>query len=140
MNYFYKGQLVELIENQLFNTHWNFWMQVEGRRVIRSGQPGIDLFQEGEVPALPELKQAEILPLHSAQQSDQVKMQPGEKVNINSATFSLIRKAMPGLGRVGAKKLVDNRPEGGYQSFEQLKEINADLQTNWEVVQGSITF
>jgi DNA uptake protein ComE-like DNA-binding protein len=142
MAYYYKGLEAQLIPNQIFNTHWNVLVMIEGRQVVRCAQPGVDLFEkqgDATIP-LPQETKADILPLLPTQAPQSMQLQAEEKVNINSATFSLIRKAMPGLGRVGAKKLVDNRPAEGYQNFEQLKEINAELQTNWSVVEAAITF
>jgi hypothetical protein len=143
MPYFYKGQPVELIESQLFDTHWNFWMEVGGRRIIGSGTPGIDLF-EGDSPPLtpiPSDNKAEVLPLlPNASTSVEVQVKSGDRLNINQANYSLIRKFMPGIGRSAPKKLIDNKPEGGYRDFAHLKECNAELQINWDVVESVIVF
>lgn len=140
MPYFYKNQPVEPIEGQLFDTHWNCRLNVGGRQVIVSCVPGVDLF-EHEASPTPETTTAEVIPLlPNNNPSTAVEPKAGDKLNINTANFSSIRKHMGGIGRSAPKKLIDNKPEGGYRDFAHLKELNSDLQINWELVESVVVF
>lgn len=142
MPYFYKNQLVIPIEGQLFDTHWNCKLNVGGREIIVCAVPGVDLFEHDVAPtSTPEPITAEILPLHpNNSTSTAVEPKEGDRLNINTANFSAIRKHMGGIGRSAPKKLIDNKPEGGYRDFAHLKELNSDLQINWELVESVVVF
>lgn len=62
------------------------------------------------------------------------------KPNINSLTFSDLVD-LKGVGRASAKKIVENKPTGGYNSIEQLQGLNSELtRLDWGVVESQVSF
>lgn len=62
------------------------------------------------------------------------------KLNINDATLDEVA-ALKGVGKVSARKIVSNRPEGGYVDIEQLKALNIELdKINWDALESLVTF
>jgi DNA uptake protein ComE-like DNA-binding protein len=66
-------------------------------------------------------------------------------IKVNDASFTDIRRALPGIGRIAAKAIATNRPKpGGYKDFDHLLELNkAQLQgvnINWEEVKVKLEF
>lgn len=127
MAYYYQGKEIELVPNQQYTTHWNFYWQEGGQKVIRSGQPGIDLHPS---------------PVAKNVETEEIVVDASTPVKVNEVSFTDIRRAFPGIGRVAAKAIVDNRPEGGYQNFEQLLELNKSkvANINWEEVKKRLEF
>lgn len=131
--YYYKGQEVQLVPGQQFSTHWNVTL---GTQKI-SAQPGVDLFirEDGEAPPTTEEIEAELAAVEGKTTS--------EPVNINAATQTDIRKAFPSLGRIAAKQIPINRPEIGYQSFEELVNLNKGKCPNnvqWDSIKELVVF
>jgi DNA uptake protein ComE-like DNA-binding protein len=63
-----------------------------------------------------------------------------EKLNINEATQAEIAE-LKGIGKLSARTIIKNKPEGGYQDIEQLKSLNTILERiNWDLIEPTITF
>jgi hypothetical protein len=68
------------------------------------------------------------------------------KIDPNTITIKQIEaiaKSLPGLGRQSIRAIIENKPEGGYTSFEQLQEIvSSKIRQNirWELVKDRLTF
>jgi DNA uptake protein ComE-like DNA-binding protein len=123
--YYYQGKQVEPIEGQKFDSHWNVktTYEVDGKSYPRtiSVPPG-------------QLQTTPIdVPIIGTPTS-------GQLLNINQASFTDLRQNLPGVGRTSANKIVQNKPETGYSSLEQLKEINSALKVNWETIADKISF
>jgi hypothetical protein len=58
-----------------------------------------------------------------------------EQVNINACTPAQLAKAVRGIGKSFATKVIVRKPDGGYKSWEQLGEVNADLPLNWKEIE-----
>ncbi len=56
------------------------------------------------------------------------------KVNINECKVPDLAKAVKGIGRGFATRILGRKPDGGYQSWEQLIAINDDLALNWDEI------
>ncbi len=56
------------------------------------------------------------------------------KVNINDCKVPDLAKAVKGIGRGFATRILGRKPEGGYQSWEQLIAVNDDLALNWDEI------
>ena len=132
MDYYYQGKPVKLVPNQQFSTHWNFYLMEGGVRKIKSGRPGIDLVSSESVAVM-------VKPDEKTETTSEV---VSTSININSATFTELHKGLPGLGRVAAKKIIGNRPEGGYKSLDHLIELNkaSAENINWDAIGSSIVF
>lgn len=132
-SYYYQGKAVELVPNQQYTTHWNFYWHEGGQRVIRSGQPGIDL-----------LSSPVQSPVVLSEEEETLSTSIPSTLKINEASFTDIRKTLPGIGRIAAKALTNNRPkEGGYRDFDHLLELNKSevgATVNWEEVKVKLEF
>jgi hypothetical protein len=66
----------------------------------------------------------------------------GKAININKATFRVILNKFPGIDQVAAKAIVNNRPGGGYQSFEELVNLNQRSCPNapWDIIEHLVVF
>lgn len=63
-------------------------------------------------------------------------------VNLNKASVNQLNRELPFVGNTRAKKIVANRPKGGYESWEQFQEINASLfddEKAWEQLSKLVT-
>lgn len=129
MSYYYQGKEIVLVPNQQYTTHWNFYWEEGGQKTIRSGQPGIDL-HSSPISVTPE-----------AEETTEI-LDTSVSLKINDASFTDIRRSFPGIGRIAAKAIADNKPEGGYQDFEQLLELNKSKVSNinWEEVKKRLVF
>lgn len=136
--YYYQGQEVLLVPGQQFSTHWNVTLaDGKGGTQTISAQPGVDLFirEDGEAPPTEEEMQAELVAAEGETTS--------EPVNINLASMADIRKAFPSLGRIAAKQIPINRPEIGYQSFEELVDLNkgkCPQNVQWDSIKELVVF
>lgn len=62
------------------------------------------------------------------------------KLSINNATLDEIA-GLKGVGKVSARKIVSNKPDGGYTDIEQLKSLNIELdRIDWDVIESQISF
>jgi DNA uptake protein ComE-like DNA-binding protein len=62
------------------------------------------------------------------------------KLSINNATLEEIA-GLKGVGKVSARKILSNKPDGGYTDIEQLKSLNIDLdRIDWDVVESQVVF
>ncbi|MEM9448678.1 MAG: hypothetical protein AAGA75_09095 [Cyanobacteria bacterium P01_E01_bin.6] len=43
---------------------------------------------------------------------------------------------IPTVGKVSAQAIIDNRPDEGYESLEQVAELNPDLRCDWKQVEA----
>ena len=136
--YYYQGQEVTLVPRQQFTTHWN--VQVpdgKGGTTVVATQPGVDLFirEDNEPPPTEEEMEAELVAAEGEITS--------ASINVNTASQTDLRKAFPGLGRVAAKEIPRNKPEGGYSSFEELVKLNKDkcpANVQWEGIKELVVF
>jgi hypothetical protein len=66
----------------------------------------------------------------------------GKPININKANFRTILNKFPGINQVTAKAIVNNRPDGGYQSFEELVNLNQRSCPNapWDIIEYLVMF
>lgn len=62
------------------------------------------------------------------------------KLNINNATLDGIA-GLKGIGKVSARKIISNKPNGGYVDIEQLKSLNIELdRIDWDVTASQVVF
>jgi len=62
------------------------------------------------------------------------------KLNINNATLDDIA-GLKGVGKVSARKIISNKPNGGYVDIEQLKSLNIELdRIDWDVIASQVLF
>ncbi len=66
----------------------------------------------------------------------------GKPININKAGYKAIINKFIGIDQVAAKAIVKNRPDGGYQSFEELVNLNQRSCPNapWDIIEHLIVF
>lgn len=62
------------------------------------------------------------------------------KVQINTISEQDLTAKLPGIGKIASKKIVVNRPEGGYQGIGHIKLINPDLNIDWTKVEDLLEF
>lgn len=60
------------------------------------------------------------------------------EIHINQLTRTEIDKHIPGIRRLQATRIHERKPEGGYTSWEQLIEINTDLNVQWDAVRSEV--
>lgn len=121
MKVFHKrlGRVVEVIA--CFDSHWNYY-EDEAQTIIRQGLPGVDLVcDEIDVPT-----------------DDSRTILPTPTENVESVETK-VESAKP-VDPQTTKLIYDRKPSGGYSSFEQFQEINADLDLDWERVRSSMKF
>lgn len=69
-----------------------------------------------------------------------------DRVNLNTSPFTAIARALPAIGRLKAKQIVDRRAkqtEGRYFNFHHFKEVNSDLFEGddvWDKLEPLVTF
>lgn len=62
------------------------------------------------------------------------------KLTINNATLDDIA-GLKGVGKVSARKILGNKPNGGYVDIEQLKSLNIELdRIDWDVIASQVVF
>lgn len=62
------------------------------------------------------------------------------KLNINNATLDDLA-GLKGIGKVSARKIISNKPNGGYVDIEQLKSLNIELdRIDWDVTASQVVF
>lgn len=67
-------------------------------------------------------------------------------VYVNTATYNQISRGLPMIGKIGARKIKarqENLEGKQYQSFEQFKEVNADIiddENGWNIIEPLILF
>jgi DNA uptake protein ComE-like DNA-binding protein len=63
-------------------------------------------------------------------------------VNLNTATMTQLNRSLPFVGNKRAKLIVANRPEGGYRTWEQFRDLNPNLleeETAWAKLAELVT-
>jgi hypothetical protein len=131
MTYTWKGQTVELVPGQQFDTHWNIYYNqpTENGGSIKK----IVCVNPGDiVTGSQQNKVVEI-----AQSSSTDEEISNTSIKINEVSFLDLRKAFPGLGRASCKAISDNKP---YSSFEELKSKNSSLNVNWDILKEGILY
>ena len=131
MTYTWKGQTVELVPGQQFDTHWNIYYNqpTENGGSIKK----IVCVNPGDiVTGSQQNKVVEI-----AQSSSTDEEISDTSIKINEVSFLDLRKAFPGLGRASCKAISDNKP---YSSFEELKSKNSSLNVNWDILKEGILY
>jgi DNA uptake protein ComE-like DNA-binding protein len=167
MKYFHKGlgRIVEIVPGQQFDTHWNYYDTVDGVTIIRQALPSADLvlLEEEQQPVLPEnwgvpqqveevsspqppaitLREVATIEVAAVEEKEpRPPVQPA--INLNTANnVNVVAQKLPGIGKIAAKKLLDRRPEGGYENFLQMVFLNKDLNLDndaWEKVKELVEF
>jgi uncharacterized protein YjbI with pentapeptide repeats/DNA uptake protein ComE-like DNA-binding protein len=66
----------------------------------------------------------------------------GKPININKANSTKIVNKFPGITQTEAKAIVNNRPDGGYRSFEELVKLNKSECPNasWDIIKYLVVF
>jgi DNA uptake protein ComE-like DNA-binding protein len=69
----------------------------------------------------------------------------GITVAINRASANVIAKALPSVGKLKARQIVDAKPDGGYANFDDLRSTVSDLfgdhgADDWARIEPLITY
>ena len=65
---------------------------------------------------------------------DEKPLEEKDILRINTATKTEIAALKGRIGRLAASRIYERRPEGGYESWEHVKEVNGDLSVDWDAV------
>jgi len=104
------GNIVEILDEPVAPINLAEVIQFPTPQLEANSEPAIEPEQK-DVPIHPEL----------------------EKLKINEVIdHLLIAKALPGLGRVASRSILKNRPGQGYENFEQLKDLNGNINLDYE--------
>jgi hypothetical protein len=57
-----------------------------------------------------------------------------QEFDLNSASPSAINEAVNGLGRLRSRRVVERRPAEGYTGWDQVAELNSDLNVDWKAL------
>lgn len=57
-------------------------------------------------------------------------------VFINSCDAAGLAKAIVGIGKGYATRIIARKPEGGYQNWDHLISVNEDLHVKWETIRA----
>jgi competence protein ComEA len=82
-----------------------------------------------------EAKPAKETKAEKATKSDEKKLAPGEKVNINTASKQKLN-ALPGIGPIKAQAIIDGRP---YQKPEDIMKVKGIKQGEFNKIKDLIT-
>lgn len=134
MTYTFKGQTVELVPGQQFDTHWNIYYNEPSEN-------------GGSIKKIVCVNPKDIASGNTSNQSNQSNkvtniVQSTEEVEsvvlkINEISFLDLRKAFPGLGRASCKAISDNKP---YKNFEELQSKNNALNVNWDILKEGLIY
>lgn len=131
MKYIYKGKEVQLVPGQQFTDGWNVYYPEDtenGGTIMRIHKA----IPPGQIGAnLKIVDDNAVIAIDGGKKNVDAVESP-EAVNINQVTFTEMHKSLPGVGRTSAKKIMSNKPPGGYENLEQLKELNSDIDIVWE--------
>jgi len=116
--FLYENETIELLLREPAKTS-----ELEGFQVVdsrRNGEP-LPVFDTPKIDVLPD------------------PVSPEERLPILSKPQLL---EMPGIGDGYAQKILSRQPEGGYESFSQLKGLNSDLtklkEDNWTEIEERV--
>jgi hypothetical protein len=98
--------------------------------------------------ALPETPPVTIEPDEppSEPEGQSVANTPSNLIAINKLSANQIAKGLTGVGKLRAKRIVESKPNGGYASFDDLRETLPDLfgddgdDAPWQQIQPLITY
>jgi hypothetical protein len=130
-NYIWKGQTVELVPGQQFDTHWNIYYNEpteNGGSIKKIVCVNPKDITSGNAP------QNNVRSIVTEPSSG---VSEAQTININEVSFLDLRKAFPGLGRASCKTISDNKP---YRNFEELQSKNSSLNVNWDILKGSLVY
>ena len=133
------GRYVEIVPGQMYDTHWNYYDLTHGVTVIRQGIPNVDLFlqQELDNPVLP----MEVLGGETfLNTSDDWRKIAITDVAAPSPISDVDNRPITPIDPNHTKIIFERRPLDGYKNFQQFKEINADLDLDWEQAKQSMKF
>ena len=128
---------VVMREQTLAGTEWH--QEVADR--VETPQEFLDISLQAEILKLENIRrQSEYnfeLSLARAGLEAYLKAMYGKPINVNKASFKSILNKFPGIKEVEAKAIVNNKPDGGYQSFEELVELNRSNCPNvaWDIIE-----
>jgi len=55
--------------------------------------------------------------------------------SMNTAmTSKEIADALVGIGKVYARKILDRKPDAGYRDWQEVKDLNPDINLNWDEI------
>jgi hypothetical protein len=131
MTYTWKGQTVELVPGQQFDTHWNIYYNepTENGGSIKK----IVCVNPKDISS--GANSSNVLNIDKT--STEQKEITTESLNINQISFLDLRKAFPGLGRASCKAISDNKP---YSNFEELQSKNNTLNVNWDILKEGLVY
>jgi hypothetical protein len=125
MKYYYQGLEVKLVPGQQFSSHWNIWVPSgDGKQKIISVHPN-QVTSDNSTQV-----SSNVVSIAETADSKLAEHTLANAFNINEASFLDIKRAFPGIGRVAAKQINDNKP---YEGLEDLKRKNSNLNVNWEI-------
>lgn len=132
MTYTWKGQIVELVPGQQFDTHWNIYYNEPTenggsiRKIVCANPKDV---KSGDH------KEDKVVSINKT--TETVEVGTVEKLNVNEISFLDLRKAFPGLGRASCKTISDGKP---YRSFEELQAKNNSLNVNWDILKEGLVY
>lgn len=117
-----------------YNTHW----VINTNQGIKSCAPDFDLTEIQDTPA-------QVIPLvpPAEQPAPPPSLDPSDKVDVNHLPFVALAKKIPQLGRMSSKRIKERQPKLGYDSFEQLRQLNKDLfdeESAWDALETQMRF
>lgn len=65
---------------------------------------------------------------------------PAAKLFINKVSGDDFANALPSIGKTTAKKIISNKPEGGYMGIGHVRLINKDASVDWDKLEELIDF
>jgi len=65
---------------------------------------------------------------------------PQGKIQINKVSGDEFAGALPFIGKVTAKKIITNKPEGGYSGMGHIRLLNKDAGIDWDKLEELIDF
>jgi hypothetical protein len=57
-----------------------------------------------------------------------------QEFDLNNSTATEINDSVAGLGRLRSRRLVERRPEEGYKGWNEVAELNSDLNVDWNAL------
>lgn len=62
------------------------------------------------------------------------------KLQINKVSGDEFASALPAVGKITAKKIISNKPEGGYSGMGHIRLLNKDASVDWDKLEDLIDF
>ncbi|UBF29845.1 hypothetical protein K9N68_37175 (plasmid) [Kovacikia minuta CCNUW1] len=126
MRYKYRDQYLDASQVDIYDSFFAY--QIEGK------------LAQGSLAELIPLKDGEVIafsPPSSSQNQEEEGSSEKEipaKLLINFCKPSDLAKAVNGIGKQYATRIIARKPDEGYRGWDQLAETNHDLSLNWEEI------